>query len=271
VHNATRLLMVALVLFGLLGIPGSGVYVPYTIAALGDSITQATNTCCEPGNQPGKSWSTGDDGFDGVRSHYERLADLHPRTGNNHHNNSVSGAIAADLPAQVSKTVAQKADYVTILIGANDLCTPSTSTMTSTADFAEQIDAALDTLQQGLPRARIFVASIPDLHRLWSVLRTNSDAARAWAGGRICQSMLSATNTEAQRQEVVSRQIAFNRILAETCGNYENCQWDGGTVYRYKFPARHISTMDYFHPSPAGQASLAELTWNEFRQHRPRP
>lgn len=270
-RHAARFLMVALVLFPLLGVPGSGVYGPYTVAGLGDSITQATNSCCEPGNHPAKSWSTGDDGFDGVRSHYERLAVLHPGSGNNNHNNSVSGAKAADLPAQASKAIAQKADYVTILIGANDLCTPSASTMTSTADFAEQINAALDALHQGLPGARIFVASIPDLHRLWSVLHTNPEAARAWSAGRICQSMLSAANTEAQRQEVISRQIAFNRILAETCGKYRNCRWDGGTVYRYRFPASQISTMDYFHPGPGGQAALAELTWNEFRQHRSQP
>jgi lysophospholipase L1-like esterase len=264
VHYTARFLLVPLVLSGLLGVPGSSAYGPYTIAALGDSITQAANTCCERGNHPAQSWSTGYEGSDGVLSHYERLAARLPPVGLSNHNDAVSGAKAADLPGQASEAVAQQADYVTILIGANDLCARSASTMTSTADFAEQIRAALDTLHHGLPRARIFVASIPDIHQLWSVLRSNPEAARVWSTARICQSMLSAANTEVQRQEVVSREIAYNRILAEACGKYENCRWDDGTVYGYKFPASQISTLDYFHPGPGGQTALAKLTWDEF-------
>jgi hypothetical protein len=45
---------------------------------------------------------------------------------------------------------------VTVLIGGNDLCTSSVSTMTSTTNFATQINAALSSLHQGLPNAHIF-------------------------------------------------------------------------------------------------------------------
>jgi hypothetical protein len=74
--------------------------------------------------------------------------------------------------------------------------------------------------------------------------------------------MLSAANTEVQRQAVVSREAVFNQILAEACTKYRNCHWDGGAVYNYKFSASQISTLDYFHPGPSGQAALAGLTWN---------
>lgn len=263
-RQTARLLVVPLAVFVLLAVPGSSLYRPYVVAALGDSITQAANACCEPGNHPAQSWSTGNDGSDGVRSHFERLAALHPPAGITGHNDAVSGAEAAGLPAQAAEAVAQQADYVTILIGANDLCAPSASTMTPAADFAGQINTALDRLHRGLPKARIFVASIPDLYRLWSVLHTHPKAARAWSTGRICQSMLSAANTESQRREVDARERAYNRILARACGKYGNCRWDGGSVYGYRFSAGQISTVDYFHPGPGGQAVLAELTWAQF-------
>jgi lysophospholipase L1-like esterase len=266
VHYAARALAAPLVLAVLLGVPGSNAYRPRTIAALGDSITQAANACCRPGNHPAQSWSTGDDGSDGILSLYERLAVLLAPAQVGNHNDAASGAKAADLPAQAAAAVAQRADYVTILIGANDLCTPSASTMTSTASFAGHVRRALATLHQGLPRARIFVASIPDIYRLWSVLHTDPKAARIWSAARICQSMLAAGSPEARRRQVASRELAFNRILAKTCATYPNCRWDGGAVYRYRFSAGQISTVDHFHPGPGGQAALAELAWNTFRQ-----
>ena len=37
-------------------------------------------------------------------------------------------------------------------------------------DFATQVRASLAALHQGLPEAKIFVSSIPNIYQLWSVL-----------------------------------------------------------------------------------------------------
>jgi lysophospholipase L1-like esterase len=235
---------------------------PSSIAGLGDSITRAADVCCWYGDHPGQSWSTGYTSYDGIASHYERLAALNSAINGHEHNDAVSGAKARDLSSQVSNAVAQQAQYVTVLIGGNDLCTSSVSTMTSTADFATQIKAALDGLNQGLPSARIFVSSIPDIYQLWSALHTNWLARLVWSTAHICQSMLASTNTEAQRQQVVTREAAFNQILAQACANHTNCRWDQYATYNYKFSASQVSTLDYFHPSLSGQAALARVTWN---------
>jgi hypothetical protein len=107
----------------------------------------------------------------------------------------------------------------------------------------------------------VFVGSIPNLYQLWQVLHTNSLARWAWANFHICQSMLAATNTETQRQQVVAREEAFNQILAQECAKYTRCRWDGGAVYNYQFSASQVSTLDFFHPSLSGQAALARVTW----------
>jgi lysophospholipase L1-like esterase len=153
---------------------------------------------------------------------------------------------------QAPRAVSQGAQYVTILLGANDLCTASPDTMTSTATFQTEFQAAMAKLTAGLPKAHVFVSSIPNLYQLWQVLHTNSLARWVWATAHICQSMLGATRTEAERQQVVAREQAFNQILADTCAAYARCRWDGGAIYSYKFSASQISNLDYFHPSLSG-------------------
>lgn len=266
-----KILIVPLLLLlaiGLQPVPDSS---PRSIAGLGDSITRAF-ACCHSGEQPAQSWSTGASRAEGVRSHYQRLLALNPGIAGNNSNNARSGAKVADLPRQADAAVAQKAEYITVLIGANDLCTSSASTMTGTAEFQASVGSALATLQQGLPRSRVFVSSIPDLYQLWSALRQYEPASQHWATANTCQSMLNESNTEADRQLVVQREIAFNEILANACSRFANCRWDGGAVYGHKFSANEVSTVDYFHPSLRGQELLAELTWKaSFWARQPQP
>jgi lysophospholipase L1-like esterase len=240
----------------------ASVPLPSSMAALGDSISRAYDACCSYGDHPAYSWSTGDDASDGISSHYERIAALNPAMTGHEFNDAVTGSKVADLPSQVANSVAQNAQYVTILIGANDLCTSSVSTMTSTTDFQSRVAAALASLEQGLPTADIFVSSIPNIYQLWSVLHTNFLARTVWAVAGICQSMLSSSNTETQRQQVVAREQAFNQILQQACSQYANCRWDNYATYNYKFSASQVSTLDYFHPNRSGQAALATVTWN---------
>jgi len=46
---------------------------PDSIAAIGDSISQAVDACCFYGRWPRHSWSTGSAPGDGISSHYERI------------------------------------------------------------------------------------------------------------------------------------------------------------------------------------------------------
>ena len=235
---------------------------PNSMAALGDSITQAVDVCCSYGNHPANSWSTGYSPSDGVTSQYERIATLNPAIKGYGYNDAVSGAKASGLSTQVLAAVAQNPAYVTLLIGANDLCTSSTSTMTATETFTKEVTDALATLHTGLPNARIFVSSIPNIDQLRSVLQGNWVARFVWSTAGICQSMFASTNTPALRQQVVDREVAFNEILAGACTQDIQCRWDGYATYNYKFSASQISTLDYFHPSLSGQAALAQVTWN---------
>jgi lysophospholipase L1-like esterase len=190
---------------------------PNSMAALGDSITRADDVCCSYSDHPGQSWSTGGAWYDGISSHYERIKRRNSAITGRAYNHAVTGAKMSAAANQARAAAAQQVAYVTVLLGANDLCTSSPSTMTPTDTFKAQFSPAMAILKQQLPRARIFVSSIPDIYQLWKVLHTNRVARAVWATAHICPSMLGASRTEAERQQVVARQVAFNQILADTC------------------------------------------------------
>ena len=77
----------------------------------------------------------------------------------------------------------------------------------------------------------------------------------------ICQSLLSTARTDADRQLVRQRNIAFNQVLADECATYSRCRFDGNAVFETESTRSDVSTLDYFHPSLTGQARLASITW----------
>ena len=237
--------------------------IPKSMAAIGDSMTQAANVCCWYGDHPANSWSTGGAGWDGVLSHYERIRALEPAIAGNNYNDSVSGARMDDGPDQARRAVEQGARYVTILLGANDVCTSSPGNMTSVETFRSYYQQTLQMLFQGLHRrAHVFVASIPDVYQLWAIYHGDAVAEFVWDIANICQSLLSPARTDADRQLVRDRNIAFNQVLQEECAKYARCLFDGNAVFDYQFARADVSRLDYFHPSLTGQAHLAEVTWN---------
>ena len=235
---------------------------PSSMAALGDSITRAYDVCCSYADHPEKSWSTGS-ASDTITSHYERLVALNPAISGHAANLAVTGAKMAAGATQAGNLTSD-VGYVTILLGANDVCTSSISTMTPTATFTTQFQSTLDTVHSKAPNALVFVSSIPNVYQLWSTLHTNLAARLVWASAKICQSMLSSSNTEAQRQTVAAREGEFNNALQSVCTSaaYSGfCRWDGLATYNVAFSSSQVSTLDYFHPNESGQALLAVKTW----------
>ncbi|WP_305783610.1 SGNH/GDSL hydrolase family protein [Symbioplanes lichenis] len=235
---------------------------PATTVALGDSITAGYGSCGVYVACSRNSWSAG--GSDDVDSHYRRIRARFSKA--KARNLAVPGAEAADLRAQAANAVDARADYVTILIGANDACAPGTGTMTPVKTFRTRVDAALDRLKDGLPRARVLVVSIPDLYRLWELGHSSPAAVAAWDRG-ICPSMLArptstAAADERRRDAVRERIEDYNTQLSRACDAYGNrCRTDGGAAHRVRFSLDLVNKVDYFHPNLAGQNKLADVTW----------
>jgi lysophospholipase L1-like esterase len=244
--------------------PGKVGY-PDSIASTGDSITRAFNTCSFPFiDCPANSWSTGTSTT--VNSQYRRILGQNSLINGRNFNDAKTGAKMVDLNGQVTTAVSEGAEYVTILMGANDVCASSESAMTPVATLRAQLQQALGTLSAGLPNARIFVSSIPNIYRLWSLLHTNFSAVLTWQAFGICKSMLANPISTAQadvarRARVRQRNIDDNAAIAVVCAQYVHCRYDDGAAFAIQFTASDVSTRDYFHPSVAGQAKAASTSW----------
>src|SRR5829696_4784954 len=126
--RVARIMVLALVvvLAGLVAQPAwAAPPLPSSMAAIGDSITRAYDVCCSYGDHPGQSWSTGSTSYDGIASHYERIRQRNSAITGRGYNDAVTGAKMSAAPTQAAQAVNQGARYVTILLGANDLCTSS--------------------------------------------------------------------------------------------------------------------------------------------------
>ena len=235
---------------------------PDSMAAIGDSITRAFDACCFYGEWPERSWSTGGNPNDPTRSHFERILAQNPAIQGNKYNDAVTGAKMADAPAQAERAVSQQVEYVTILMGGNDVCARSYGEMTPTDVFRAQFQETMDILTQGLPPdSLVFVASIPNVYRLWEIFHTDWQARLVWETAGICQAMLDTGNSEADRQAVLAREVTYNQALEEVCAQHANCRYDRGAVFRYRFRRSEVSHLDYFHPNDNGQRVIAAVTW----------
>src|SRR5512138_729556 len=155
---------------------GSSKGYPSSMAALGDSITAGFGSCGAFIICFKNSWATGT--ASQVDSHYARILAKNAAMKGNAHDYAQPGAVASSLPAQAQRAVAAKAQYVTVLIGANDACAGSVAGMTPVADFTDSVGSALSTIRKALPRSRVLVASIPDVYRLWQVGHTDAGAVQ---------------------------------------------------------------------------------------------
>jgi lysophospholipase L1-like esterase len=238
---------------------------PSSMASMGDSITRGFNACGWYVDCTSRSFSTGD--YASVNSHYLRIRTANSAITGRNYNDARSGARSADMHGQAGTAVSQGVQYVTMLIGANDACTSSESTMTPVSTYRANIDAALARLKSGLPNAKVFLISVPDIYRLWYVGKGSYSARSAWSLFGICRSMLANPTSTNQadvdrRARVRQRVVDFNTQLAQACAGYgANCDFDDNAVFNYPFTLSQLSTWDYFHPNTGGQQVLAATSY----------
>ncbi|MFI6464699.1 SGNH/GDSL hydrolase family protein [Streptomyces sp. NPDC050528] len=243
---------------------------PSSLAAVGDSITRGFDACSVLSDCPEVSWATGSSAS--VDSLAVRLLGKTGAAGRSW-NYAETGARMADLPAQIAQAAVRKPELVTVMVGANDACAASTSAMTSVADFRADFETSLKSLRRSLPKTQVYVASVPNLKRLWSQGRTNPLGKQIWKLG-ICPSMLADADaldsaaTE-RRDTVQDRVEAYNKVLEQVCATDKRCRFDGGAVYDYRFGTDQLSHWDWFHPSTDGQAQLAAIAYRHITARTP--
>jgi lysophospholipase L1-like esterase len=237
---------------------------PPEVIALGDSISVGFAACGRPQACPSQSWATGDD--PGVGSIAERLAANWGSEPVSATNLAVPGARAEDLPAQAGRVPEDADALVTLMIGANDVCSPHSSAMTDPAAFRASIDRTLEVLAERAPDAVIVLSSLPDLAGMYAALQGDARIAAAWAARPPCRALMGP---DAVPDDVAAHVEALDAELTEACAAAAQCAWDDGAVHRWEPVAASLSDIDSFHPSAQGQAELAAAVWAALTTARP--
>ncbi len=249
---------------------------PGLIGAIGDSYTQAFSTSwSEMYDHPGHSWSIGTTRGDGVYSLAERLQAL----GDNLlvSDAATSGRRMDDGPRQAGvvlnaakQLAAGRTALVTVALGTNDLCIDN---MTSSATYEAYFRQTMSLLRNGLPAgSTVFVQTLVDFYKLGQLGQSSPAAMKTYRNLGVCPKFLGAVkpgDLEAGR----ARMAAYNEILTRVCAEFDtagstqsglHCQTDapgGSSYFNRNFTLADFSTVDYFHPSIAGQALMADSAW----------
>jgi lysophospholipase L1-like esterase len=220
-------------------------------------------------------------GLKRVKSHAYRLHYLNKAQGKKFvvRNFAVSGALALnvfmdELPRVFKwskETLKQKGpDYVTFLVGANDVCADRLEDMTNSNVFKFAVSETLKKLLKANSKTQILVSSIPKIDKLLDVA---SDAPVL--GFSTCKEMWKLTNTcgllfqrddENVRHAVEAKIAEFNEILVSVTDELRALYGDrirySESFYNAEFDPDQLA-VDCFHPNDIGQNFLSELTWSE--------
>jgi len=224
-----------------------------TIGALGDSITVGFDAR-DFGENRELSWSTGDN----VNSHKKRLETMYTQV--NAVNEAVAGAVASDLKDQLDLLLPQDPAYVTVMIGGNDVC----SSGFNEENFRTNLTDALQRLTNSSTR-NILVVPVPDMLHMRELGLRSPQCQFIWDIAGTCPMLLSSQSTVANRQAFKERISAVNSVLEDVSRQYGAKYAEG--IATEQFLPQHISQIDCFHPSEAGQDFLSLKTWNVAMWH----
>ena len=219
----------------------------FKIAALGDSITSGCNAELL-GDNLRYSWSTGNADSGGLRSHLHRLRTAFTQLNVTAINVAVAGSQAAALAEQVDLILSYQPDYVTLLMGANDLPKWMLGEYGVLLErYAADMGAAIKRLVAANGRVMVQLVAIPNQARVLQILQRSP-----------IQSGSFFQHINRGYQERRSRMnAALEHIANTTPGNVRFA----GNVAFVQFSEEHLSPIDRYHPSIAGQALLADASW----------
>jgi lysophospholipase L1-like esterase len=220
------------------------------------------------------SWSTGTQ----INSHYRHLKSLNPQF--EAANLAISSSRILDVWEQQIPSLKEWArrnaradapDYITLFVGANDLCGDTYAETTTAWEFERYLGLILNEVLEGSRRSKILLLPIPRL----DLLVTNAKDAFVlpapkmtrcqdmWNMIPLCKTVTDATTPAKQRElfdKIQSYNVAMKRqaeALRGKFGDRVRVAW--GEAHRLPHPD-HLA-VDCFHPNKKAQASIAETSW----------
>jgi len=236
---------------------------PRSIAAAGDSFNTGFAALPKTGDNPGLSWSTGDNA--GVASIYDRLAALYPHLSIHRILVARDGTKAADLPRQFRSAAASGAKMITVQSGGNDVCAArDAADVTPAGSFRQSVEEAFAIARERMPDARIFITSLTDEARWNDRSSTIAGNDSKLSDGTLCDPQLDARGvpSPARRRQIQAAEQRYDAIFRSVCASDVHCRYDDGAFFRLAYGRADIAPTDAFHPSVAGLSRMAATAWS---------
>lgn len=228
------------------------------MGAIGDSMTTGFNSR-RLGDNREISWSSGD--APDVESHFRRLKARTPSHTIIAYNEAIAGSVSSDLNRQVTRLLRRAPDYVTVTIGANDICSWDVDYAAHLLDYKTKLRAAVQRLVDARPAIKVYLAPIPDMYNLWEIASPRAECRQRWDVLPVCSVLLGSGATARDRAAFVDRWRDANAAIAAVALEFPQHVLHDPELAHTQFEWHHVSPLDCFHPSIAGQNMLSELSW----------
>ena len=225
--------------------------VPEAMGVIGDSI--AAGYAVGSSN----SWASGED----INSHLTRLKRLFPIV--EAHNVATPGAYMIAFASQANTLVSTHPNvgYVTVSLGAADVCLPLGGSAPVPSEFRAQFRSGLTTLKNGLPNVKILATSIPNLRSMQNAMLRAGRPGTSNFCTRFFDNPGSSAPSDVARRDLVMREVkTLNAIIRQECLKVSGCKFDNGAVFKHRWVSAEIHE-DGIHPTVAGQKMMAQITW----------
>jgi lysophospholipase L1-like esterase len=234
---------------------------PYVVGALGDSISAGFNAL-RFGDNREFSWTAGLDANGLVQSHARKIKTLLGDRNVVVVNEAFVGAESYQLPRQAARLLRQKPDYVTIAIGANDVCTWDEDYLPKLEHYQKHLTGVIETIIESNPKVKIVLAPMPSIPLMYELGARRPGCQSKWDTMRVCKPLLAAERTAEQRQAFVGRYRHLNQVIADIAGRYPVNVRLAAAIVNAEFDDSMISPLDCFHPSIKGQNLISELSFD---------
>ncbi len=234
----------------------------FVMGALGDSVTTGFNSYHFFSERDG-SWSTGNKKTPDFESHKMKIEKLIERPVEAH-NMAVPGVKSKNLLRQVKKLlrVAPKPDYVTILIGANDVCSWKSEFQEDLENYKYNVHFAVKKIIDANPHAKILLVPVPNMNRLYELGKDKRKCRIVWTLTPLCRPLFNRDVTDNERDQFAERVKGINSKLKEISEQYPSNAFFYEILQEIDFDEKHVSEIDCFHPSAYGQKMISEYTFN---------
>lgn len=234
----------------------------FVMASIGDSITTGFNAK-NPLDNKSLNWSTGYSTSGKVNSHYLRMKNVYwgeVYQVNKAKAGAKSDAILGQMEGLIKDLKGRELDYLTMMIGANDVCSWPAEHEERLAEFGTRVRSTLERALAVNPDMKISLVPVPNMLRLYEVGKETPGCSVKWKIMNICKNLL-LNNDADERAAFGERVVDLNHTLADIAADYPQSVHYAEEVATFEFNKEDISGYDCFHPSQKGQSQIAEKAW----------